>query len=115
MSSQVEVCEHHAKDCLQAAERAEDPLAREMLLYEANFWFGQQALAREEFGHGRDDPHRPGRIGLRPRDPRHGRERGSARSQVQKLPAVGKFHGDSPPIPIIRSPRRQARAATAAP
>ena len=46
MSSQVEVCEHHAKDCLQAAERAEDPLAREMLLYEANFWFGQQALAR---------------------------------------------------------------------
>lgn len=32
MSSQVELCEHHAKDYLQAAERAEDPLAREMLL-----------------------------------------------------------------------------------
>jgi len=28
MSSQVELCEHHAKDCLQAAERTEDPLAR---------------------------------------------------------------------------------------
>jgi hypothetical protein len=25
MSSHVELCEHHAKDCLQAAERAEDP------------------------------------------------------------------------------------------
>ena len=35
MSSQVELCEHHAKDCLQAAERAEDPLAREMLLRHA--------------------------------------------------------------------------------
>jgi hypothetical protein len=29
MSSQVELCEHHAKDCLQAAERAEGRLARE--------------------------------------------------------------------------------------
>ena len=25
MSSQVELCEHHAKDCLQAAEKTEDP------------------------------------------------------------------------------------------
>jgi hypothetical protein len=32
MSSHVELCEHHAKDCLQAAERTEDPWAREMLL-----------------------------------------------------------------------------------
>ena len=31
MSSQVELCEHHAKNCLQAAEKTEDPLAREML------------------------------------------------------------------------------------
>jgi len=29
MSSQVALCEHHAKDCLQAAEKTEDPLARE--------------------------------------------------------------------------------------
>src|SRR5262249_25153298 len=35
MSSQVELCEHHAKDCLQAAEKTEDPLAREMLLRNA--------------------------------------------------------------------------------
>jgi hypothetical protein len=28
MPSQVELCEHHAKDCLQAAEKTEDPLAR---------------------------------------------------------------------------------------
>ena len=32
MSSEVELCEHHAKDCLRAAEKTEDPLAREMLL-----------------------------------------------------------------------------------
>ncbi len=29
---------------------------------------------------------------LRPRDPRHGRQRGSTRGQVQKSPSVGKFH-----------------------
>ena len=39
-----------------------------------------------------DDAHRPRRIGLRPRDARHGRQRGSARGQMQKLPSVGKFH-----------------------
>ena len=39
-----------------------------------------------------DDAHRPRRIGLRPCDTRDGRERGSARCQMQKLPA-GKFHG----------------------
>ena len=32
-----------------------------------------------------DDAHRPRRIGLRPRDARHGRQRGSARGQMQKL------------------------------
>ena len=42
-----------------------------------------------------DDAHRPRRIGLRPRDARHGRQRGSARCQMQKLSA-GKFHGDPP-------------------
>jgi hypothetical protein len=44
MSSQVELCEHHAKDCLQAAERTEDPLAREMLLKHALEWM-QDGLA----------------------------------------------------------------------
>jgi hypothetical protein len=38
MSSQVELCEYQAKDCLQAAEKAEDPLAREMLLRHALEW-----------------------------------------------------------------------------
>ena len=38
MSSHVELCEHHAKDCLQAAEKSEDPLAREMLLGHALEW-----------------------------------------------------------------------------
>jgi hypothetical protein len=38
MSSQVELCEHHTKGCLQAAEKTEDPLAREMLLRHALEW-----------------------------------------------------------------------------
>src|SRR5215471_19972335 len=39
-----------------------------------------------------DLAHRPRRLGLRPRDARDGRERGSAGGQMQKLPSVGKFH-----------------------
>src|SRR5215831_16549275 len=39
-----------------------------------------------------DPAYRPRRVGLRPRDARDGRERGSARGQMQKLPSVGKFH-----------------------
>src|ERR1700757_1283440 len=34
-----------------------------------------------------DDAHRPRRIALRPRDARQRRQRGSARGQMQKLPA----------------------------
>jgi hypothetical protein len=41
---------------------------------------------------GGDDAHRPRRIGLRPRDPRHDRQGGSTCGQMQKLPTVGKFH-----------------------
>jgi hypothetical protein len=36
--------------------------------------------------------HRPRRIGLRPSNARDGRQRGSARCQMQKISA-GKFHG----------------------
>src|SRR5262249_25017645 len=39
-----------------------------------------------------EDAHRPRRIGLRPRKPRDGRERGGAGGQLQKLVSVGKFH-----------------------
>src|SRR5262249_10859733 len=42
-----------------------------------------------------DDAHRPRRIGLRPRDPRHRRQCRSACGQTQKLPS-GKFHGHAP-------------------
>jgi hypothetical protein len=35
-----------------------------------------------------DDPNRPGRIGLRPRDARDGRERGSTCGQMQKISAA---------------------------
>jgi hypothetical protein len=48
MSSQVELCEHHAKDCLQAAERTEDPLAREMLLRNALEWLRDGLAASKQ-------------------------------------------------------------------
>src|SRR4051812_34124215 len=56
--------------------------------------------AREELGRaaGRkadDDAHWPRRIGLRPRNLRHGRQRGSACGQMQKSSA-GKFHKSLP-------------------
>ena len=44
MSLQVELCEHLAKDCLQAAERTKDPQTRELLLRHAVQWM-QDALA----------------------------------------------------------------------
>src|SRR5262249_4261866 len=42
-----------------------------------------------------DQTHRPRRIGLRPRETPHGRQRGSARDQMQKISA-GKFHLNLP-------------------
>src|SRR5262249_42321866 len=42
-------------------------------------------------GKGNDDPHRPRRVGLRPRDTRYGRQRGSARGQMQEC-AARKSH-----------------------
>jgi hypothetical protein len=43
-------------------------------------------------GEADDDAHRARRIGLRPSDMRHGRERGSACGLMKKLSTVGKFH-----------------------
>ena len=61
-----------------------------------------------------NDAYRPRRVGLRPRDARHGRERGGARCQMQKL-ATGKFHGDDPSSTFSRgyhfSTRQQIAAA----
>jgi len=48
MSSQVELCEHHAKHCRQAAERTEDPLAREMLLRHALEWMRDGLAASKQ-------------------------------------------------------------------
>jgi len=42
-----------------------------------------------------DDADRPRRIGLRPGDPRDGRQRGGARCEMQKISA-GKFHFEPP-------------------
>src|SRR5262249_15919070 len=42
-----------------------------------------------------NDAHRPRRIGLRPRNPRHHRQRASAGGQMQKM-STGKFHGAPP-------------------
>src|SRR5262249_11763693 len=58
--------------------------------------FGNQAsvdVVRAADRKTNNEAHRPRRIGFRPRDPRDGRQRGSARGQMQKLPSVGKFHG----------------------
>ena len=48
MSSEVELCEHHAKDCLRAAEKTEDPLAREMLLRHALEWLRDGLAASKQ-------------------------------------------------------------------
>jgi hypothetical protein len=48
MSSQVELCEHYAKDCLQAAEQTEDPWAREMLLRQALEWIRDGLAASKQ-------------------------------------------------------------------
>src|SRR5262250_997153 len=55
-----------------------------------------------------NDAHRPRRIGLRPRDPRERRQRGSACGEMQKLPSVGKFHWR--PLPCTRVNGRATRA-----
>src|SRR5262249_26519499 len=44
MSLQVELCEHLAQDCLQAAERSKDPQTPELLLRHAVQWM-RDALA----------------------------------------------------------------------
>src|SRR6516162_11608772 len=45
-----------------------------------------------------DNPaHRSGRIGLRPRDARTSRQRGSAHGQMEKI-AAGKFHSEPPSL-----------------
>src|SRR5262249_3802666 len=56
-----------------------------------------------------DDLDRPRRIGLRHRDPRRYRERGSASALMQKLPAVEKFHFE-PPFTVAVGTRISSRA-----
>src|SRR5262245_52028033 len=48
-------------------------------------------VVRTTGGKGDDDSHRPRRIGLRSCNARHGRQRHSARYQMQKI-STGKFH-----------------------
>ncbi len=50
-------------------------------------------VSRAARGEWHDQPHRPRRIGLRPCNPRHSRQRGSARGQMQKLLRRGSFIG----------------------
>src|SRR5262249_60680432 len=59
---------------------------RQRLTYQA-----REDVARTRRSEGHDQMHRPRRIGLRPRDPRYGWQRGSASGELQKFPA-GKFH-----------------------
>src|SRR5262249_8896289 len=55
-------------------------------------WFLDRQCNRDG---GRTHAHRPRRIGLRYRDARHGRQRSSARCQMQERTA-GKFHFEPP-------------------
>ena len=57
-----------------------------------------------------DNAHRPRRIDLRPCEPRHGRERGSARGQMQKLLGGEVSSRYLLSRRLIRSPRRRGRA-----
>jgi hypothetical protein len=59
---------------------------RQPLTHEA-----RENVLRAAGGNGDDQAHRPRRIGLRPCNSRDGRERGSARDQMQKI-SPGKFH-----------------------
>src|SRR5262249_34991504 len=65
---------------------------RTKLLGEPLTYHARDDVNRLAGGKSDDDPHGPRRIGLRPRDPRHSWERGSACCEMQKLSAVGKFH-----------------------
>ena len=51
-------------------------------------------------GKANNDAHRPPRKGLRPRDTRNGRQRGSTRCEMEKLTAR-KSHG----VPPVTAPR----------
>src|SRR6266404_9535275 len=66
-------------------ERLTEPL-REPLTYQARRDV-RTASGREAH----NDAHRPRWIGLRPSSTRHGRERGSARGEMEKI-STGKFH-----------------------
>src|SRR5215813_3935192 len=57
-----------------------------------------------------DQVHRPRRIGLRPRDARHDRQRGSARGQMEKISA-GKFYLNLPSHYSITSSAMASRVA----
>jgi hypothetical protein len=52
-------------------------------------------VGRAAGGNEHDDGYRPRRVGLRLCNARHGRQRGRARCQMQKL-STGKFHGALP-------------------
>jgi len=53
-----------------------------------------QHVLRTGRGKTDDDAHRPRRICLRPRHPRHGWQRGGAGGQMQKLSTMGTFHAE---------------------
>jgi hypothetical protein len=60
MSSRAELCEYHARECLQAAERTDNPRAREVLIRLARDWL-QDALAearQSKVEHGPSSPDR---------------------------------------------------------
>src|SRR5262249_55332093 len=71
-------------------------------------------VGRAGRGEWHDQTHRPRRIGLRLRDARHGRQRGSARGQMQKISAGGVSR-TPPSLHIPRAPPRRGRYLEAEP
>src|SRR5262245_6646620 len=67
-------------------ERLAEPLRQPLADHARN------NVSRAARGKWHDQTHRPRRIGLRLRDARDGRQRGSAGGQMQNLSTVGKFH-----------------------
>src|SRR5262249_22981254 len=110
----VAICER-THDCLSSdiAAGTRPVLNDELLtepLGEPLTYYARDDVNRLARGKSDDDAHRPRRIGLRPCDPRDGRQRGSPRCQMQEF-AAGKFHHCQSPRPF-HSITSSARASS---
>src|SRR5262249_30436724 len=100
LGADIAACARPVLDDELLAEALRQPLAHQ----------AREDVSRAAWSNADDDMHRLRRIGLRPSQARNGRQRSSARNQMQKISA-GKFHFElSLCLHIIRSPHRRGRA-----